>query len=369
MLSKPLSLFLVYILIICNFALLLLPFLLAILPFSQINGDEISLFRYISFSPKIALFFLIFIISFLMIIYLIIDFIFGFSVRFSLKGCKNYRKEYGFLKGIFSDVKYMFDQPNLKLYIKNDDEVNAFAIAGMRRKAVVLTSGLINHYMSNIEDNEECLIAIRSILGHEASHLINKDYLPGMLMIINQKATNIASFVLTFVFQIFIRIFSFLKMEFFFIAIIMRFISNMTTRIVNLFNRLILMNLYQFLKNIFGRAVEYRCDRQSAKAFGGVNMAHSLSLLGKSGYFTLFSTHPATQKRIKKVQTVEEKNAIIGASFSSQFTNYVSILILPFVCATAAHLSKVDLAVKYFVFNNYPDFYYSFLSLLNFANN
>jgi Zn-dependent protease with chaperone function len=81
------------------------------------------------------------------------------------------------------------------------------------------------------------------------------------------------------------------------------------------------MNIYQFLKNFFGRAVEYRCDRQSAKAFGGLNIAHALSLLGESGYFTLFSTHPATQKRIKKVQSVEEKNAIIVASCFIQFTN------------------------------------------------
>ncbi|MFT6076973.1 MAG: Zn-dependent protease with chaperone function, partial [Rickettsiales bacterium] len=257
MLSKPLSLFLVYLLIICNFALLLLPFLLAVFPFLKINGHEISLFHYISFSPKIALFFLIFAISFLMIVYVIIDFIFGFSVRYSLKGCKDYRKKYAFLKKIFEEVKFRFDQPNLRLYIKNDDEVNAFAVAGMRRKAVVLTSGLINHYAEHIENNQECLIAIRSILGHEASHLINKDYLPGMLMIINQKATNITSFILTFVFRLITRIFRYFRMEFFFISILMEFICNVTTKIVNLFNRLLLINIYQFLKNFFSRAVEY----------------------------------------------------------------------------------------------------------------
>jgi Zn-dependent protease with chaperone function len=363
--SKPLSLFLVYVLIICNFALLLLPFLLAIFPFIKINGDEISLFHYISFSPKIALFFLIFAISFLMIIYLIIDFIFGFSVRFSLKGCKDYRNKYGFLKEIFEDVKYRFDQPNLKLYIKNDGEVNAYAVAGMRKKAIILTSGLINHYLKNIEDKEECLIAIRSILGHEASHLINKDYLPGMLIIINQKVTRITSFILNFVFHIFIRFFRYLKFEFFFIAAAMSFICNLSNGVLNLFNRFILMNIYKFLKNFLGRATEYRCDAQSAKSFGGINMANSLSLLGKSGYLTLFSTHPSTQRRMKKVQIIEEKNAIIVASFSSQLSNYISILILPLMCYYSAHLSKIDLMVKYFIFNHYPNFYYGFLSLFN----
>jgi Zn-dependent protease with chaperone function len=337
----------------------------ALWPFMEIKGEQIVLARYISFHPKIAFFSLVFVVSFLMIIYLILDFFFSFSVRFSLKGCKNYKNKYGFLKEIFEEIKFNFNCPNVKLYIKESDEINAFAVSGMRKKAIVLTSGLINHYAENIEDNTEFLIAIRAILGHEASHLINKDYLPGLLMIINQKATDIAAFILTILFHILIRTFYHLRMSNYFITSAMIFICNITRKILNLFNRLVVIKIYNFINNFFGRAIEYRCDRQSAKAFGGINTAFALSWLGKSGYFTLFSTHPATARRMKKVRIVEEKNAIIHASFFSQFSNFISLFILPLICIYAAHVSKISLLIQNYIFYYHRDFYLFFLKLIN----
>jgi Zn-dependent protease with chaperone function len=44
------------------------------------------------------------------------------------------------------------------------------------------------------------LSAIRSIISHEMSHLINKDFLPSFITMSNQKATNFVSSVLRFVF-------------------------------------------------------------------------------------------------------------------------------------------------------------------------
>jgi len=353
---------------ICNFLLLALPFLIAIFPIMDIEKDQVILAKYIVFNPKIALLILIFLISFLMLCYLFLDFIFGFSVSLALKDCKRYEKlkEYKFLHTIFEEVRSKFSCKSVKLYIKNNEEINAFAVGGMSKKAVVLTSGLINHYANNTENDQQFLSAIRSILGHEMSHLINKDFLPGLLIIINQKVTNFVSGILMLFFRIIIYFSGYFRIQSR-VASIMFLVYNFSNWILTCFNRFIVNNIYEFLKNFLGRSIEYRCDRQSAKAFGGINMASALSLLGKSGYFTLFSTHPATQRRMKKVEVVEEKNAVICPSFFSKISNLASIIILPLICFYAAHLSRVDLIIEHYVHNNYPNFYSKALDLYSVA--
>ncbi len=366
MLSKPLALVLVYILTIFNFLILTLPFLAAIFPFVHIEGHNVVLAEYITFSPKLAALSLIFIISFLMLCYLFIDFIFGFSVRSSLKDCKLYNKagNYDFLHGIFEEVKNKFSSRSAKLYVKNSDEINAFAVGGMGRKAVVLTSGLIEHYASHTENDQQFLSALRGILGHEMSHLINKDFLPGLLIIINQRVSNLISSVLMMIFKLTIQLAIYFHIQDKRVAVMMLAAYNISDWVLNFFNRYVINGLYNFLRNFLGRAVEYRCDRQSAKAFGGINMAFALSLLGKSGYFTLFSTHPATKKRIAKVEVIEEKNAVIRASLLSKLSNFSSIMILPALCIYTAHLSGVDEMIRLYIYYNYPDIYYEFLRAL-----
>jgi Zn-dependent protease with chaperone function len=356
MFSKPLSLTLVYIITVFNFLILSLPFLVAIFPFIQIEENNIIFARYISFNPKIAMFFLIFIISSSMLIYLFLDFLFGFSVKMALKNCTRFDKleGYEYLNGIFGEVKNKFGEKNVKLYISKSREINAFAVGSFGRKAIVITDGLIERYANNTDCDEEFLTGIRSILGHEMSHLINKDFLPGLIIITNQKITNFASGILSILFRITMQIIAYLRINNHITAYIITSIYNITDWILTFFNRYIIYNVYQFLKNFLSRSIEYRADRQSAKAFGGINMAFTLSLLGKSGYFTLFSTHPATQRRMKKVEVVEEKNAVIKGSILSRLFNLISIMLLPIICLYAAHLSKLDVFAKYYLYQNYP---------------
>lgn len=250
----------------------------------HIDGNHVVVASYIRFNPKLAMLSMVFMISFLMLIYLFIDFIFGFSIRLSLKDCKPYNKagSYDFLQEIFEEVKSKFSNPSAKLYIQNSDEINAFAVGGMGRRVIVLTSGLIEHYDSNTENDQQFLSALRSILGHEMSHLINKDFLPGLLIIINQRVTNFISSILMMLFRIIIQLATYLRIQNKIIAVMMLTIYNICDWILNFFNRYIINGIYNFLRNFLSRAVEYRCDRQSAKAFGGINMAFALSLLGKS---------------------------------------------------------------------------------------
>ncbi len=301
-----------------------------------------------------------------MLCYLFLDFIFSFSVRSSIKDCYPYEKNgnYAFLDDIFAQVKAKFSCHSAKLYIKNSDEINAFAVGGMGKKVIVLTSGLIEHYASNTDSDSEFLSDLRSILGHEMSHLINKDYLPGLLIIINHRVTYFISSVLMTLFKMTIQFATYFRIHNKRTAIFMLTIYNIFDWILNCVNRYLVGSLYSFLRNFLGRSIEYRADRQSAKAFGGINMAAALSLLGKSGYFTLFSTHPATQRRIRKVEIVEEKNAIIRPSLISKLSNFISIIILPLICFWAAHLSKADILIGFYLEHNQPKIYYQILKLI-----
>ena len=187
------------------------------------------------------------------------------------------------------------------------------------------------------------------------SHLINKDFLPGLIIIINQRVTNFVSKLLLSIFNILIRFSSFFGVKNFLVATIILKIYNISNWFLLVFYRYFLMGFYRLLQNFSSRSIEYRCDRQSAKAFGGINMAAALSFLGKSGYFTLFSTHPSTKIRIKKAQIVEEKNAFIVPSFISQISNLFSIMILPTICLISAHICKLDLLLELYISKQYPE--------------
>jgi len=361
MLTKPLNLIIVYILTIINFVILLIPFATIIILAVKLNQqfllDQINQINIIW-----VLNFMIFLISFLMILYLFLDFLFGFSLRSSLKNCKNYKsfKKMDFLTQIFQDVQKKFNRSDVKLYISENSQINAFAVGSMRKKVIVLTTGLIKHSFDNSKDKKEFLIILRSIMGHEMSHLVNKDYLPGLLIIINQKVTNLVSYWLELIIRLPVIILGYIRIRsriFLDIALIIYSIIN---RIVTFFNEKIIFNFYEFIRRFVSRAIEYRCDHQSAHAFGGHNMALALSLFGSNGYFTLFSTHPNTQLRIKKVTNIRQKNSKISPLISSAISNYFALMFLVIICAVFAKKSKIDIFIRH----NHEELYYQILNFI-----
>lgn len=354
MFAKPINLIFVYIVTIFNIAILTSPLLALLIPFIDHHSNTLVISDNLAQKFKLAVFLIIFLVSFFMLFYLFLDTIFGFAMRASLKNCKRYEKikDYDFLTKIFEETKDKFDERNVRLYIKNSSEMNAFAVSSLGGKAIVLTAGLIDHYLSNSRDSKEFLYALRSVMGHEMSHLINKDFLPTYLIIANQKATNFTSSLLNIVFNFAARA-----------TAMMPYGGRISSRLMiniylglnfffTFFNRLVVFNIYEFLRRFVSRTLEYRCDRQSAKAFGGENMAFALSFLGESGYFTLFSTHPATKKRIDKVKDIEIEDAIVRPSFIESITNYFAIMFLILICLYFAKQAGVDLLVREYIKNH-----------------
>ena len=347
MFAKPINLILVYIITVFNIVVLASPFAVALLPLLNYAHRSFGISEGVLSEIKFAVFILLFCVSFLMLFYLFLDFLFGFSVRSSLKNCSRFEKikDYDFLSDIFDQVKTRFGEKNVYLYIKNSDEINAFAVSSFNKRAIVLTQGLIKHYLVECPDPKRFLNAIRSIMGHEMSHLINKDFLPGFLIITNQKVTNFVSSIMSFFFRLLSRFMLFIPGVRSY-AFLMNDLYSIVRFVLTSFNRFIVYNIYEFLRRFVSRAIEYRCDRQSAYAFGGHNMALALSMLGKSGYFTLFSTHPGTARRIKKVQEVKMTESTIGARFIDSIANYFSVMFLMIICLYFAKEAGVDMIIR-----------------------
>jgi Zn-dependent protease with chaperone function len=351
MLAKPFNLVLVYIVTTFNLVVLTLPLAALILPFVTFKNNSLIIEDDIYQKIKLAFFILLFCVSFFMLIYLALDFLFGFSLRASLKGCTRYEKikDYDFLTELFDQVKNKFGEKSVKLYIKNSDEINAFAVSSLGGKAIVLTRGLINHYLVECPDPKVFLYALRSVLGHEMSHLINKDFLPTFLIITNQRATNFVSKILRRIFGLIVGAIDMIPTIGRATA---RFISQaylVFNFILTAFNRFVVYNIYELLRRFISRAIEYRCDRQSARAFGGQNMALALSMLGEGGYFTLFSTHPGTKSRMKKVAKIKISDSVIRVQFLDSLANYFSLMFLIVICLYFAKQAGVDLLVREYI--------------------
>jgi Zn-dependent protease with chaperone function len=369
MLSKPINIVLVYILTVLNVAILTLPLVVLVIPFLKFTATAVIIPSGIFSKLKFSFLFLLFLVSFLMLIYLFLDFIFGFSIKSSLKGCTRYEKikDYDFLSEIFDQIKNKFGEKNVKLYIKNSNEINAFAISSFNSKIIVLTRGLISHYLVECPDPKSCLYALRSTMGHEMSHLINKDFLPTFLIIINQKITNFISSIISFFFTIAVNLMAAIPGIGYRGAIFVRKTEILFSFLATAFNRFIVYNFYEFLRRFLSRSNEYRCDLQSAQAFSGNNMAFALSMLGDSGYFTLFSTHPSTKARINRVKEVKPVDEIISIRFFDALANHFSIMFLIFSCLYFAKQSSVDLMVRQYI-NNHEKINQKLILLWNLLN-
>jgi Zn-dependent protease with chaperone function len=328
MFAKPLILISVYILTLINFLILFFPFILAISPLALISEQGfvqgVKDMSYIS----------ILLISIIMIIFLFLDLIFGFTVWSLTKKTKPIKKHinnYPFIPGIinsFNELQEKFKQKNIRLLISDSGAVNAYAVGSLRSKTVVLTKGILAHIKKNSTSDAEFQIALKAILAHEISHLINKDFLPTLLLIANQKATNILEKLLHLLFSLIIGIFRGIPIIGDIICNLIHFTHWLVTFTITFFQKFIIMKIFDFFKLHVSRSTEYRCDYQAALACGGAETAFALSYLGGSGYVTIFSTHPRTESRMKYVKNVQKTEGHIGIPFINRVSNFISIFAL-----------------------------------------
>ena len=328
MFYKLLSFVLIYVLSVINFTIVLLPLLLLIIPIVLIKTNIIETESIIA-----IVLLMLFLVSCVTNIIIILDFIFGFSSRKFLKNTESYDnlKDYLFLAYPFQEIKAKFNRNDVKLLISDSQDINAFAIGNMKKQYIVLTKGLITKYVMQLGTSEKLMISLKCIMGHEMSHLINKDYLPTLLLEINEYSNRFISNILYRIFKIFISMFKIIPFFGNLFAYIFFAIYKILNYLLFFFYKHIVLPIYKLIYLKISRAKEFRCGMQSALVNGGLNMSIALSVLDESGYLTLFSSHPKTKVRIKRIQNIKQNDNIVKPIFANSVINFCSIMLIIFL--------------------------------------
>jgi Zn-dependent protease with chaperone function len=346
--------------VIVNFFALTIPFLvIAIVVYSTFLTNYIETQ---SFNDVIKKFVIIagFLSSGLMLLYYCFDFIFGFLIKSNLKNCYKADKKHPQLQQIFNEAKEKFGISNAKIFIMKSKDINAFALGSFGRNIVIITQGLLNHYTNNCRNTQEFIANIKGIVGHEVSHLVNKDYLAGAILIINKRVNVGLERLVSNIFYKILAIFAKFGFAGTLINLFFKAIHKTLIYYIKVIN-FIIAKIQKFIFLILGRSVEYRCDRQSSEAFGGYGMASALEKLGKDSYFNLFSSHPKNKNRIKRVIKIKEKK-YVNTGFFSYVLNYLTFIIL--ILLTAFFYEKLPILFKE-PLNNLSDYMSSFTTLFH----
>lgn len=342
MFAKIFSFILVYILSILNFIVVLSPLTFLVLGkyFLATSAQDryIESLIFLSISSTTAL----------MLLFLFFDFCFSSSVRYYAKRSVLATKDdkYNDISEAFEKVKLKFNRQDIKLYINDSNEVNAYAVGSLRKNIIVITTALLNLYRSETENREQFLKYIEGIMGHEISHIINKDYFTALLLIINERANNFVSGIIQIIFTIFVRIICIIPVIGNYISIAIDSLYNFLDFIINFFYKFVILNIYKFIQLQISKSIEYRADSQGAEVVGGIEMSKALSLLGDSGYFSIFSSHPSTKSRMNNVVDIDETSNTIKPVYGVNLTFLLSFFILIGVCFWSYKLAKVDALIR-----------------------
>ena len=342
MFAKIFSFILVYILSILNFIVVLSPLTFLVLGkyFLATSAQDryIESLIFLSISSTTAL----------MLLFLFFDFCFSSSVRYYAKRSVLATKDdkYNDISEAFEKVKLKFNRQDIKLYINDSNEVNAYAVGSLRKNIIVITTALLNLYRSETENREQFLKYVEGIMGHEISHIINKDYFTALLLIINERANNFVSGIIQIIFTIFVRIICIIPVIGNYISIAIDSLYNFLDFIINFFYKFVILNIYKFIQLQISKSIEYRADSQGAEVVGGIEMSKALSLLGDSGYFSIFSSHPSTKSRMNNVADIDETSNTIKPVYGVNLTFLLSFFILIGVCFWSYKLAKVDALIR-----------------------
>jgi Zn-dependent protease with chaperone function len=347
---KPLSFLLAYIISSLNAILIFAPAIVmtALVMRYGYRIDEEVIKMVVYKSLLVIQFFL----SSFMSLYIILDYIFGITVMKYRKKCINVSRsdKFGYIGDIFKKAESKFDSRSIDFYIQASENINAFAVGSMRKNVIILTTGIINFIKEKTEDKKQQDNALAGIIGHEISHIINMDFLPGMVMHVNEISTRFVFRCLDLLFHSSIFLFSFIPILGRIAKLLIKGAHKLTEYICD---KLIDVTdaLYEFFRRWISRKIEYRSDMDSAQAMGGLNIYTALTFLdnGDSSVLdNIFSTHPRIKSRIVRVAKVRESNEIVTSGAISDLTNVWGICLLLCLSVFFAQKSEFWLLPDYF---------------------
>jgi len=265
------------------------------------------------------------------ILYLLFDFLFGFTIKNLIKNAVNVKdmEDFQAHKELFNETKMRFDIGNVKFLIEDSEIVNAYAVATFRKKYVIVTTAMLTHITNSFENTDDRRDALKGLIGHELSHLLNWDFLPNFILLSGQNVSFYVGKVLQLIIGTVISVLRVIPVVGVALSFGMTITYNVLNFSLNFFYRFIIHPIYLLIERYLGRLVEYRSDYQSAQALNWIPMYQSLYallLLNGNTYHSNFSTHPNTISRVLNIYKVEQNNKNISASFFSKYFGLLLIL-------------------------------------------
>lgn len=318
-----------------HYIIVAIPFYMALIPVIKYIKEH-----NLTYIPNNLFVYILFGMFFFTLLYLLFDLIFGFTIKNIIKNTHEIKELENFevQQEIFDEVIDKFDIKNVKFMIEESDEINAYAVASFRKKYVVITTSMLDHILESFETVEERREALKGLIGHELSHLINWDFLPNLILLSGENVSiNIQNSFLVVV----NLLASFLRI----IPLVGPFLSLLTIYTYNFFTYLLLYSykyllrpLYNLMERYLSRKVEYRCDYQSSQVLGWESIyltLYTLLSLNGSTYHSPFSTHPNTISRILNIYNSKSAKKKISVNFLSK---YFGILILILISSSIVYL-------------------------------
>ncbi|MGJ0493734.1 M48 family metalloprotease [Aliarcobacter cryaerophilus] len=311
-----------------HFMIVAIPFYMAIIPLIKYVKEN-----NIIYLPNDLFTYIIIGMFSISIIYLLIDLIFGFTVEQVIQNTKEIKKLNNFKleQELFEEVIEKFDIKNVKFMIEESNEINAYAVASFRKKYVVITTSILKHILNSFETEEERKDALKGLIGHELSHLINWDFLPNLILISGENVSiHVQKFFLLFL-NVLIVLFRIIPILGAFLSLITVYTYNFLSYFMTYSYKLLIRPTYNLFERFLSRRIEYRCDYQSAQALNWQSMyliLYSLLSLDGNTYHSPFSTHPNTISRILNIYNIKNSKKRISVNFISK---YFGIFILSMI--------------------------------------
>lgn len=334
-----------------HYLIIAIPFYIALIPFIRYVKEE-NLFHISS-----NLFMLIIIGMFtITIIYLMLDLIFGFTVNSIIRDTKEIKelKKFEVHQELFEEVIEKFDIQNVKFLLQDSYEVNAYAVASFRKKYVVVTTSMLKHISTSFETIDDRRNALKGLIGHELSHLINGDFLPNLILLSGEHVSKNVQRTFEITLNILSRVVRI-------VPIIGPFLSLLTIYTYTIFNYILLYSykylikpIYNLFERFLSRRIEYRCDYQSVQALNWESMyltLYSLLSLNGSTYHSPFSTHPNTISRILNIYNKNSSTKRITVNLLSKYFGVITLTTISFFLFYF-YISKLQLVTQYLNYIN-----------------
>lgn len=214
------------------------------------------------------------------------------------------RQLYGLVKTI-SERANISKMPEVGIY--QSDDMNAFATGwGKNSSMIALSTGLLEKM-----DHD----SLSAVIAHEVAHIANGDMI---ILTIIQAVVNAIVLLVTIPIQAF-RIAAFFSEDVGWLAYALIGLIKIVVQAIALF-------IANLVVKAFSRSREYRADKLAAELVGANKMIGALQTLSREeisyepevkayaalkinspmAIFDIFSTHPAIEKRIERLQTMAD---------------------------------------------------------------